>query len=525
MKKGRFCVETFILAAVSLIIAISLIIYKKNDPLQLSFASLCLAVFLLKAGSFCRGIFGSEDMRMIEYAGLIAIPPLTIRFCRRFLHDQTLFAQDDVMSSLLFGLAVGLLYFTSLKHAVDLQRLLTLVIAYVLLISYVSLLVYIKKGKDGVERRRMGYLAIAVPIAVLLGSLDILYYLGFDFPPLYNLVLAALLYFVLLIIAYPHLTELHQLMAKALLVSVVTAFAVVLFYLVLNLFGHSMQPPFTHVLVACFLIVISLSPFKILLEKVFSWIYPASKDVFTSLYELDAKLERERALLLEDMAPVFAHEIRNPLGSIKGAAQYLRSEIDTGENAKLLNIIIEEVDRLNGVVTHFLNYAKPHSLNLKEWDINAIIDKAIDLIRASKITENITISATLHPHIPKLVLDGEQLIQVILNMAFNAIDAMPDGGELSIETTKAVGENADAVDVVIKDTGRGIKQENIKNIFKPFFTTKERGVGLGLAVCHRIIRNHGGYIRVTSEVGRGTSFCIRLVRPTQVINTSAFITE
>jgi two-component system sensor histidine kinase HydH len=333
------------------------------------------------------------------------------------------------------------------------------------------------------------------------------------------------LYFVLLIIAYPHLTELHQLMAKALLVSVVTAFAVVLFYLVLNLFGHSMQPPFTHVLVACFLIVISLSPFKILLEKVFSWIYPASKDVFTSLYELDAKLERERALLLEDMAPVFAHEIRNPLGSIKGAAQYLRSEIDTGENAKLLNIIIEEVDRLNGVVTHFLNYAKPHSLNLKEWDINAIIDKAIDLIRASKITENITISATLHPHIPKLVLDGEQLIQVILNMAFNAIDAMPDGGELSIETTKAVGENADAVDVVIKDTGRGIKQENIKNIFKPFFTTKERGVGLGLAVCHRIIRNHGGYIRVTSEVGRGTSFCIRLVRPTQVINTSAFITE
>jgi two-component system sensor histidine kinase HydH len=516
-------VEIFILAAVSLIIAISLIIYKKNDPVQLSFAALCLAIFVLKTGSFCHGIFGAEYIRIIEYAGLIAVPPLAIRFCRRFLHDQTLFSRDDVMSTALFGLAVGLLYFAPLNHHAHLQPLLKLSIAYVLLISYVSLLIYIKKGTDGVERRRMGYLAIAVPIAALFSSLDIFYYLGFDFPPLYNLVLAALLYFVLLIIAYPHLTELHELMAKALLVSVVTAFAVVLFYLVINLFGHSVQPPFTHVLVACFMIVISISPFKIILGKIFSWIYPESKDVFTSLYELDTRLERERALLLEEMAPVFAHEIRNPLGSIKGAAQYLRSEIDTGENAKLLDIITEEVDRLNGVVSHFLNYAKPHSLNLKERNINDIIDKAISLIRASNISENITISTNLHPQIPNLALDGEQLIQVILNMALNAIDAMPEGGQLSIATTKAAGENADAVEIFIRDTGRGIKKEDIKNIFKPFFTTKERGAGLGLAVCQRIIRNHGGYIRVKSEVGQGTFFCIRLVRPQQVIGPNAFI--
>ena len=420
------------------------------------------------------------------------------------------------MSTSLFGLAVGLLYFTPLHLSPYLQPLLKLYIAYVLLISYVSLLVYIKKNTDSVERRRMGYLAIAVPIAALLSLLEIFSYLGFDFPPLYNLVLAALLYFILLIIAYPHLTALHELMAKALLVSVVTAFAVVLFYLVINLFGRSVQPPFTHVLVACFTIVISLSPFKIILEKFFSSIYPESKDVFTSLYALDAKLERERALLLEEMAPVFAHEIRNPLGSIKGAAQYLRSEIDTGENAKLLDIIIEEVDRLNGVVSHFLDYAKPHSLNLKERNINDIIDKAVSLIRASNISENIALETDLQPQIPNLVIDGEQLIQVILNIAFNAIDAMPDGGKLTIATAKAAGENVDAVEIVISDTGRGIKKEDMKNIFKPFFTTKERGVGLGLAVCQRIIRNHGGYIRVKSLIGQGTRFSIKLGRSQQV---------
>jgi len=359
-------------------------------------------------------------------------------------------------------------------------------------------------------KRRMGYLAIAVPIAVLICSLDIFYYLGFSFPLLSDLMLAALLYFILLIIAYPHLTELHELMAKALLVSIVTAFAVVLFYLVINLFGNNVPPAFTPVLVACFTIVISLSPFKIILEKIFSYIYPKSKDVFTSLYALDAKLEKERALLLEEMAPVFAHEIRNPLGSIKGAAQYLRSEIETGENAKLLEIIIEEVNRLNGVVSHFLDYAKPYAVNLKVLNINDIIAKALSLLGTDRIVRDVIIETELNPRIPNLAMDGEQIIQVILNMVLNALDAMPGGGRLSIATASLAGDAEEAVEIVISDTGQGIKKADLKSIFKPFFTTKERGVGLGLAVCQRIIHNHGGYIRVKSVVGKGTSFSIRL---------------
>jgi signal transduction histidine kinase len=378
------------------------------------------------------------------------------------------------------------------------------------LLGYLSLIAYIKKKAAGIEKRRMGYLAMAIPIAAVLSTFDVFYYYGFGFPPLSDLVLGALLYFILLIIAYPHLTELHELMAKTLVITVVTAFAVVLFYLVIGLFGKGGGPPFTHVLMACFTIVISISPFKIILEKIFSAIYPESKGVFTSLYALDAKLEKERALLLEEMAPVFAHEIRNPLGSIKGAAQYLKSETDSSDNRRLLEVIIEEVDRLNSVVSQFLDYAKPHTLNLKVQNVNRIIEKAFSLIKANHASRNITLAMDLNPHIPDLAVDAEKLIQVILNIVFNAIDAMPEGGTLRLRTSKIASETGEAAGILIQDTGKGIKREDMKKIFHPFFTTKERGVGLGLAICQRIVRDHGGYIRVKSIPGKGTIFYIRL---------------
>lgn len=508
--------ETFILAAVSLIIAASLILYKKNDPVQLSFATFCLAIFVFKISGFFQAVLGLGLLRIIEYGGFIAIPPFLIRFLSRLLNSRTFFSRHDAPATFLFGVALGLLFYTSSSYAAYLRLLLASYVACVLIIGYLSLLSYIRKAEDGKEKRRLRYLAMAVPVAALFCSLDIFYYLGFDFPPLSNLVLAALLYFTLLIIAYPHLTELHDLMAKALLVSVVTAFAVVLFYLVIFLFGHKVHAPFTQVLVACFTIVISISPFKILLEKIFKAIYPESKDVFTSLYALDAKLEKERALLLEEMAPVFAHEIRNPLGSIKGAAQYLRSEVGSEENRKLLEVITEEVDRLNSVVSQFLDYAKPHMLSLKEKNINDIIDKAVTLIKASDSAAHFSISTDLHPALPILAVDEAQITQVILNLALNAIDAMPAGGNLAISTEQVAGEAAEAVDIFVSDTGKGVKQEDIKNIFKPFFTTKERGVGLGLAVCQRIIRTHGGSIRVKSSPGQGTTFSIRLKKSSSV---------
>jgi signal transduction histidine kinase len=210
------------------------------------------------------------------------------------------------------------------------------------------------------------------------------------------------------------------------------------------------------------------------------------------------------------MAPVLAHEIRNPLGSIKGAAQVLRSEMAEEEHRKLLDVITEEVNRLNRVVSQFLNYARPYVPELRPRPVNAVIEKAMALIEADRLSAGIHVQLELHPHLPLVPMDQEQIHQVILNIALNAIEAMPDGGTLTIRTSRIESDTGDAVGISIRDTGTGIRREAIKQIFTPFFTTKERGVGLGLAVCQRIIRSHGGRIRVKSLPGQGTIFYIRL---------------
>jgi signal transduction histidine kinase len=321
--------------------------------------------------------------------------------------------------------------------------------------------------------------------------------------------MAALLYFVLLIIAYPHLTKLHELMARAAMIAILTAFATLTFFFIVTIFGRG-APPFTHVLVASFVIIISITPVKVILKQLFTAVYPESKDVFTSLYAFDERLEREKSLLLEEMAPVLAHEIRNPLGSIKSAAQYLKSEARGEEESNLLTVIIEEVDRLNDVVSQFLNYARPYELNLEMHNANRLVGKALSLIRLSHLADHVTIEEELRADIPLVKVDAEQITQVLLNMVMNAVEAMPAGGTLSIRTSKIESDTGEAVGISIRDTGKGMKKEEMKNIFKPFFTTKERGAGLGLAICQRIIRNHGGRIRVKSIPDRGSIFFIRL---------------
>jgi signal transduction histidine kinase len=120
------------------------------------------------------------------------------------------------------------------------------------------------------------------------------------------------------------------------------------------------------------------------------------------------------------------------------------------------------------------------------------------------------IEEELRPDLPPVQIDAEQLIQVILNIAYNAIEAMPDGGRLIFRTLKIAGDTGEAIGLSIRDTGKGMKREDIKSIFKPFFTTKERGVGLGLAICQRIIKNHNGRLKVKSILGQGSIFYVRI---------------
>ena len=199
---------------------------------------------------------------------------------------------------------------------------------------------------------------------------------------------------------------------------------------------------------------------------------------------------------------------------MKFATRWVRSRVKTEaateEQQKLLDVIIEEVNRLNVVVSKFLDYARPYTLKLQLQNINTLIRKAVSIIAANELAGKISIVQELSDSLPDVEVDEQQMLQVILNIALNAIEAMPGGGVLTLRTTQIETDGGNAVGIEIRDTGQGMSRETEKNIFKPFFTTKERGVGLGLAICHKIVREHGGLLRVKSVSGQGSVFFIRL---------------
>jgi two-component system, NtrC family, sensor histidine kinase HydH len=228
--------------------------------------------------------------------------------------------------------------------------------------------------------------------------------------------------------------------------------------------------------------------------------------------------ERDRLAAIGEMSAGLAHEIRNPLAAIKGAIQYLDPKKLPGDDREFLEIIVEEVDRLNGVVTQFLDYSRPLKPALAPTEVNEILQKTFRLLEP-EVPEGVALSVELAPWLPRVQADAEQLKQVFLNLALNAFQAMPKGGRLAVSTRVARDELAfwregtrrtDVVEIRFQDTGPGIPEEARESIFVPFYTTKEKGTGLGLAICQRIVKAHAGSIVVRSASGAGAEFLLSL---------------
>jgi two-component system sensor histidine kinase HydH len=227
--------------------------------------------------------------------------------------------------------------------------------------------------------------------------------------------------------------------------------------------------------------------------------------------------ERDRLAALGQMAAGLAHEIRNPLGSIKGAAQYLQpleSQKSDDSTREFLDIIVEEVDRLNKIVSQFLDYARPYRGDPSPLDANDVVRKTIYLIEKERSSSSIEITMNLHDGLPQVRADAQQLRQVFLNLTINALDAMPQGGRLQVSTSlrrsTRRGAAAAFLEIRFRDDGIGIPPADLRNLFIPFFTTKEKGTGLGLPISQRIIENHGGTIEVRSQPGSGSTFTVLL---------------
>lgn len=226
------------------------------------------------------------------------------------------------------------------------------------------------------------------------------------------------------------------------------------------------------------------------------------------LFQTEEQLRRaDRLSALGELSAGMAHEIRNPLGSIKGAVEIIKDDY-TAEEAKyeFIQILIRETDRLNQIVQEFLGFAKPKNPELQFVDLNESLESVLTLAAQQARKAGVKVEKKLDPAIGKRSLDAGLLKQAFLNLILNAIQAMPDGGSLSVKSSLRNG----ALEVTIADTGIGIPEENRKKLFSPFFTTKKNGTGLGLAITYRIIENHRGVIDVASRPGGGTAFTVRI---------------
>jgi len=229
-----------------------------------------------------------------------------------------------------------------------------------------------------------------------------------------------------------------------------------------------------------------------------------------SVKRMRTRLRRsERLAAVGELAAGLAHEIRNPLSSIDGAADYLAKGVPAGDpKREMADILLKESGRLSETLKRFLEFARPEELKIADCDIAAELQTTVGLLKSSKSYRNHSIDLRLVPGDLVLKADCMKLRQVFLNLGLNALEAMPDVGELSISARSSTADGIAGVSVEFRDSGLGIDPEMIGKLFDPFFTSKEEGTGLGLSISHRIIEDHEGSIEIESYPGRGTAITV-----------------
>ena len=230
----------------------------------------------------------------------------------------------------------------------------------------------------------------------------------------------------------------------------------------------------------------------------------------TEIQFLKREVERsQRLAYIGRLAAGIAHEIRNPLSSIKGFATYFRERYrDVYEDKKTAEIMIQEVERLNRVISQLLEFSRPVNIQKKPINIHTLVQHSLKMIEKDAHEKRIKIDSSVPPDLRTVSLDADRFNQVLLNLYLNSIESMNEGGVLTVDINE--DKESQKLRIVISDTGHGIRKDNLINIFDPYFTTKPSGTGLGLAIVHRIIESHTAEIRVESEESKGTKVIISI---------------
>ncbi|MEH7418780.1 ATP-binding protein [Neobacillus drentensis] len=236
------------------------------------------------------------------------------------------------------------------------------------------------------------------------------------------------------------------------------------------------------------------------------------KDITDRKEQTENLLQKSEMLaLLGQMAAGIAHEIRNPLTSIRGFIQLFKAKQLKDE---YFDIVLSELDRINAIVSEFLVLAKPTAAVYIERDIKQLLNDVVTLIGTQSILNNVEITAKYENDLPKVSCEENQLKQVFLNLFKNAIEAMPNGGNIEVTVRK---KRENQLSIQITDEGVGIPKERIPTLGEPFYTTKEKGTGLGLMTCYKIIKSHHGILDIQSTVNKGTTIEIILPSISQTL--------
>lgn len=219
-------------------------------------------------------------------------------------------------------------------------------------------------------------------------------------------------------------------------------------------------------------------------------------------------LQAEKLSSLGELSAGIVHEVRNPLAAIKGAVEILEDELaENSPRREFADLAKKEVERLDKLVGEFLRFARPATLSVGENNLNEIVESVVSLVENQATAHSVSIEKNLQKNLPKVSVDAEQIKQVLLNLAINSLQSMPDGGKLFFRT---LCKDEYCV-VEVGDTGSGIDEKITGKIFDPFFTTKEKGVGLGLSIAHKIVSQHNGKLSVESNNGN-TAFALHLLK-------------
>jgi len=346
----------------------------------------------------------------------------------------------------------------------------------------------------------------------------------FFFPLFYNIKIppypALLLPLFTLVTAYAivrhQLLEIEVIIKKTLiysvLISTVTIFYFIIVYLLERFFSIVIgyrSIPSTIAIIALFSIV--FTPLKNKIQRsIDRYFFKGTIDQIEKEKKfLETELQKaERLKTVSILTAGMAHEIKNPLTSIKTFVEYIdKKHQDPEFRNKFKAIVPKEIDKITGIINQLLDYSKTDRINLRLSNIHTVLDYVSDLYSNEFLKRDIKLYKLYNSQSSNITCDENQIKQVFINIILNSVESMPSGGKLTIKTE----DIANTLEISIQDTGPGIPEEKLKHLFDPFYTTKEKGTGLGLFIVHQIIQNNRGKIVINSDVSKGTT--VRVIFP------------